>query len=135
MRAEKLAGVPRRKIVLAGVQARMEQRGEIGAVVDHESCAGFAAEARHFLGGGKKIAAPMRLVADLQDAGAAFKICRGGHRQRDPAPVERFGIENGIHARKPEHSFAASITQRLVCTSSPTPRFSLCLRATARLME
>jgi hypothetical protein len=93
------------------LQAGIQQRGEIGAVVNDEMGAGLAAEARHFSRGGKEIAAPMRLVADLQDAGAAFQICRGGNRQSDAAAVERFGIEDGVNAGQPEHSFAASITQ------------------------
>src|ERR1039457_6824961 len=54
----------------------------------------------------------MRLVANLQDGRAAFEICGRGNRERYAVAVERFGIENGVNAGDPEHSFAASITQR-----------------------
>ena len=66
------AGVAGRGIALAHVLAGFEQHGEIGAMVGDERRAGFAAQARHLPGGFEDLAAPMSLVEDLQNAGAAF---------------------------------------------------------------
>ena len=99
--AHQAAGVARRQIVLADVQAGVQQHGEIGAVVDHQRGAGLAAEARHGARGFEEAAAPVPLVADLQDAGAAFQKCGGGGFQRDSAAIERFRIENRVDPGKP----------------------------------
>src|ERR1035437_7716064 len=65
--AEQFAGVGGREIVLAHVQAGLEQHGEIGAVVDDERRARFPAQAGHLPGGFKNVAAPASLVAGLED--------------------------------------------------------------------
>jgi hypothetical protein len=98
-RTEKLAGVAGREIVLAHVQAGFEQHGEIGAVVYDERHAGFAAQSGHLFGGFEDVAAPVSLVADLQNAGAAFQECSRGSVERDAALGERCRVENRVEAR------------------------------------
>jgi hypothetical protein len=81
------------------VQAGFEQHSEIRAVVDDERHAGFAAQAGYLSGGLENVAAPVSLVADLQDAGAAFQECSRGSVERDAALGERLRVEDGVEAR------------------------------------
>ena len=65
--SHQLARVARRQVVLPDVQAGVEQQRDIGAVVDDEVGAGFAAEARDAL-------APTSKTSRLQCA--LWRICR-----------------------------------------------------------
>ena len=81
------------------MQAGLEQHGKIGAVVDNERRASYAAQAGYLFGGFEVLAAPVAFVADLQDASAAFQERRCGRLERDATSVERFRVEDGV--RKP----------------------------------
>src|ERR1039457_3336034 len=99
--AHQLARIPRRQIVLAHVQPGFQQQREIGAVVDYQRGPGFAAEARHGARGSEETAAPLPLMADLENAGTAIQKSRCGGFQQDSAGVERFRIENRVDPGKP----------------------------------
>jgi len=78
------------------MQAGLEEHREIGAVVDDEVGGGFAAEARDVLGGVEEVAAPVRFVADLENARASIEEGGRGGGQREAALCEGFTVENGI---------------------------------------
>ena len=98
--ADEFAGVARGKIVLAHVQAGLQQQGEVGAVVDYERRAVLAAELGYLACRGEEIAAPVAFVADLQDARAALQESRRSGLDGDSAAVERFRVDNRINARQ-----------------------------------
>ena len=90
------AGVAGRQIVLSHVEAGFEQEGEIGAIVDDEAGAGFAAKARHGNGRGKDVTRPVAFVADLQDGGAAIEKSGGGGFEKNAAGGQSFGIQDRV---------------------------------------
>jgi hypothetical protein len=90
------AGLPRRQIVLPEMETCLEEEGEVRTVVDDKESTGLAAEARDIAGSFEEIAAPVGLVADLEDPGAPIEksgCCCG---QREGSTGERFAIEDRI---------------------------------------
>src|SRR5206468_12026249 len=75
--------------------------GDIRAVVDDQQGAMFAAQARDPFGGFEHIAAPMRLMADLQHGRPAVDESGGGRLERYAARLEGFRVEDGIKPRQP----------------------------------
>ena len=100
LRADQLAGIARGQIVLAYVQAGLEQQGEVGAIVHDERRAALAAEAGDQSRAREEIAAPVAFLADLQDARSTLQKGRGCGFQGDFAALERFRVENRINARQ-----------------------------------
>ena len=96
------ARVARRQIVLADVQAGLEQHGEIGAVVDDRGRAGFAAQARDAF-------APIRRSRGSSGACGGSAGCPRRHREMRrrrfpaemPRAVERFRVENRVDPGQP----------------------------------
>ena len=90
------------QVVLADVQARIEEGGDVGAVVDDEQRAGLAAEGGQALGAGEQAAREMPFVAELQQAGAAFEQGFRGRFQLQAQAGQRSGVQDGVQARKAE---------------------------------
>ena len=99
-RGEEFSCVGGEKIVLAEVQAGMEQRGVVGAVVDDEGGAGFAAEFGDPAGLAEGVAGPEGFVAKLEDRGAALEEGFGGEDGVDAEAVERGGVEDRVDGGK-----------------------------------
>src|SRR6185437_13261143 len=95
---ENAASIARGQIVLADMQAGIQEHRKIGAVIHDESDDGFGTEARHRLGNRKKIAVPKTFVADLEDLSAAINERGGSGFEAQSARVDGDGIENRVDA-------------------------------------
>ena len=94
-RAHHLASGGGRQIVLAQMQRRASESGEIGAVVDDEQRPGIAAQFGDALQLREHFAREKSLVAELENLRAAFEDLFGGCDGIDAVPGRDFRVQNG----------------------------------------
>ena len=111
--ADDEAGIGGSEIVLTEMEAGAEEHGAIGAVIDDEAGAGFAAEGGEAMGEVEGFAAPEILVAKLEDAGTAFEAGFGGGEGVEGETVEGRSVENRVDAREQLHDYPRCDVRRL----------------------
>ena len=94
------AGGGWRKILLAQMHSGVEQGGDIGAVVDHQHCAGLAAEIRNPPRVLKRPARKESFVAELKQARSRVENLFGYIGRREREALDRIDVENRIETGK-----------------------------------
>jgi hypothetical protein len=118
------AGVFGGEVFLTEVEAGVEERGVVGAVVDYELGFGIAAEVGNLLGLGKDLARPEALVAVLEDLGSGFEEGFGGCERVEVEAGKGGGIEDRVDGRERFEHLATSFSQRPAESAEKTTRYT-----------